>query len=176
MVLPTRLKRFNHQRRLRWTLVKTYRAMSAAPIDTIWGKINNLTDVSWNPMLSSSEAPRGLQAKPGLIYQAMSHWSPIPSRLFIETVKPNQFLSVRIFALPGLEERITYHISDGGTNANETGTLISYSIMLRGWLAPIIWPFLHVPAQRVAKQLAHAAELDGLENKSISWLSKLIDF
>ena len=156
------------QRRLRWTIVKTYRAMSPASIESIWARISDLADVSWNPMLCSSEAPEGLKAKPGLIVKAMSQWLPVPSHLFVEEVQPHQFLSIRVLALPGLEERVTYQLA-----SDVKGTFISYSIMLRGWLTPIFWPFLHFSAQRVASQLAQA------NNASVSetgWISRFMDF
>jgi hypothetical protein len=139
-------------------------------VETIWKKLSDITDLSWNPMLSSPNRLLGLEAKPGLIYRAMLRWIPIPSQLFIETVKPQQFLSIRIFAFPGIEERVTYQIG-----SDVTGTFISYSIMLRGWLTPLIWPLMHYPAQRVAGQLARAAEREG-DSTNSDWLSRLIDF
>ena len=158
------LKRLKRQPRLRWTLVKTYRVISSASVDTIWAKLSDVTDVSWNPMLSSIDAPLGLKAKPGLFFHAFSSWIPLPTQLFVETVQPQQFLSIRIFAFPGLEERITYQIA-----SDVKGTFISYSIMLRGWLTPIIWPFLHFPAQKAAQTLAHAAEVKGQKPTQRSW-------
>lgn len=157
--------------RLRWSLVKTYRAMSAASVEKTWQKLTNLTDVSWNPMLASTDAPLGLLAKPGLIYPAMSRWNLIPFRLFIESVEPNRFLSIRMLAVPGLEERVTYQISK-----DMSGTSISYSIMLKGWLTPIVWTLFHSPAKQVARQLARAAEVDSYEPKNTSWLARVIDF
>ena len=162
-------KRFR-QRKLRWKIVKTYRAISTASVDSIWAKLSDMADVSWNPMLWSTDAPEGLTAKPGLIFRAMSQWLPVPSHLFIEEVQPNQFLSIRILALPGLEERVTYQIA-----ADVKGTFISYSIMLRGWLTPIFWPFLHLSAQRVAIQLAQSNQ-EKENPTSSNWLSRVIDF
>ncbi|NCJ08309.1 SRPBCC family protein [Synechococcales cyanobacterium C] len=148
-----------HQRRrtLRWPLSKTYRAISNAPVDQTWQMIVNLADVSWHPLLRRTNVPYGLMPKPGLIYEAVSALLPLPFRIFVERVNPQQLLSVRILAVPGVEERVTYQIQ---SEAN--GTFISYSIMLRGWLAPLAWSLLQNRAAKVAEHLALAAEAEGL--------------
>lgn len=160
-------RRFKRQPSLRWTLVKTYRSISAASVDTIWGKITDVADVSWHPLISKTIVPFGLEAKPGLIYQAMNRWFPWPFRIFVERVNPHQFISVRILAFPGVEERVTYQI-----DADVKGTLISYSVMMRGWLSPFVWSFLQGPAAKVAERLAQAAETDGLQSVKDYWKSR----
>ena len=141
--------------RVRHTLVKTYQAVSSASVDILWQKIVNLADVSWHPLLSSTNAPKGLIAKPGLIYQAFTRLFPIPIpiRIFVERVSPRELLSFRIFPVPGLEERVTYQIE-----STLCGTYISYSVTLRGWLSPLAWSLLRPYAARVASALAKAAE------------------
>jgi hypothetical protein len=112
----------------KFTLFKTYRALSTAPVDVLWQKIINLADVSWNPLLSSTNAPRGLIAKPGLIYQVVTRLIPIPVRIFVERVRPGELLSVRFLAIPGVEKRVTYQIE-----STVCGTYVSYSVTLRGY-------------------------------------------
>ncbi len=167
MILRFFLRQFRHQPRLRWTLVKTYRSISAASVETIWQKISDVTDVSWHPLISRTNVPFGLKAKPGLIYQAINRWFPWPFQIFVECVKPYRSISVRILAFPGLEERVTYQIE-----SDVKGTLISYSVMLRGWLAPFVWSFLEGSAAKVAMQLAHAAETDGAQSMKSYWRSR----
>ncbi|MCM1981347.1 SRPBCC family protein [Lyngbya confervoides] len=171
MSLPFWLRRFRRQPYLRWKLVKTYRAISAASVETIWGKLSDVTDVSWHPLLVKTDVPFGLQAKPGLIYRAMNRWIPVPCRMFVEKVNPNQFISIRILAFPGLEERVTYQLS-----SDVKGTFISYSVMLRGWLTPLVWSFLRGPAEKVATRLASAAETDGRQSWTSYWRSHPTDF
>ena len=141
--------------RVQHTLVRTYQAVSSASADILWQKIVNLADVSWHPLLSSTNAPKGLIAKPGLIYQAFTRLCPIPIpiRIFVERVSPREVLSFRIFPVPGLEERVTYQIE-----STVCGTSISYSVTLRGWLSPLAWSLLRPYAARVASALAKAAE------------------
>ena len=139
--------------RVQHTLVRTYQAVSSASVDILWQKIVNLADVSWHPLLSSTNAPKGLIAKPGLIYQAFTHLFPIPIRIFVERVSPGELLSFRIFPVPGLEERVTYHIE-----STVCGAIISYSVTLRGWLSPLAWSLIRPYAARVASALAKAAE------------------
>jgi hypothetical protein len=119
----------------------------------------DLADVSWHPLLSRTNVPYGLIPKPGLIYQAVSRLFPISIRIFVERVQPGELLSVRIYALPGLEERVTYRVE-----STLCGTQVSYSVTLRGWLSPIVWSFIRPYAARVASELAHAAERDRLNS------------
>jgi hypothetical protein len=154
---------------LRWSLVKRYQAISSASVDSIWHKVVNLTDVSWHPFIAKTNVPYGIVAKPGLIYQAVNRLIPLPFRIFVERVKPGEFLSVRICAIPGVEERVTYRIE-----SSVCGTCISYSVMLRGWLSPLVWPVIRGYAAKVAQQLAEAAETETLESVS-SYLRRLKD-
>jgi hypothetical protein len=134
-------------------LEKSYLAVSTAPIDTLWQTMMNLADVSWHPLLSSTNAPRGLNPKPGLIYRAFTRLCPIPVKIFVERVQPHELISVRVFPVPGLEERVTYHLK-----STLAGTQIAYSITLRGWLSPLAWSLMRPYAARVASALAEAAE------------------
>ena len=140
-----------------FSLARTYQVLSSASVDALWQKVTDLADVSWHPLLASTNAPKGLVAKPGLIYQAVTRSIPIPIRIFVEQVRPRELLSVRILTLPGLEERVTYKVE-----STVCGTQISYSITLRGWLSPLIWSIIRPSAARVAAQLAHAAEQNPL--------------
>lgn len=142
--------------RRRWwqfSLAKTYRVLSSASVDALWQKVTDLADVSWHPLLASTNVPKGLVAKPGLIYQAVTRSVPIPIRIFVEQVRPRELLSVRILTLPGLEERVTYKVE-----STVCGTQVSYSVTLRGWLSPLIWSLIQPSAARVASELAHAVE------------------
>jgi hypothetical protein len=116
------------------SLAGTYEVLSSASVDELWGKVVNLADVSWHPLLAKTNVPYGLIPKPGLIYRAVSRLSPIPIKIFVERVLPQELLSVRILALPGLEERVTYRIE-----STVCGTCVSYSVTLRGWLSPLVW-------------------------------------
>lgn len=133
----------------------TYQVLSSASVDELWGKMVNLADVSWHPLLAKTNVPYGLLPKPGLIYQAVSRLSPIPIKIFVERVLPREMLSVRVLALPGLEERVTYRIE-----STVCGTYVSYSVTLRGWLSPLVWSIIQPYAAKVARELAHAAEQD----------------
>ncbi|MGC1247744.1 MAG: SRPBCC family protein, partial [Spirulinaceae cyanobacterium] len=135
-------------------LYKTYRALSKAPVDILWQKIVNLADVSWHPLINQSNAPWGLAAKPGIIYQVVTRFTPIPVRIFVERVCPREFLSFRVLALPGVEQRITYQIE-----STLCGTYISYSVTLRGWLSPLLWWLIKPYTARVASELANSIEL-----------------
>jgi hypothetical protein len=135
------------------SLARTYQAISTASVDDLWRKVTNLADVSWHPLLASTNVPKGLVVKPGLIYEAVTRWFPIPIRIFVERVSPRELLSVRVLVLPGLEERVTYQVK-----STVCGTRISYSVTLSGWLSPLIWSLLRPFAARVAAALAHAAE------------------
>ncbi len=144
---------------LQWSLAKTYRAVSSASVDAIWSRVVDLADISWNPLLTSTNVPYGLVAKPGLIYQAVMRLVPFPIRIFVERVLPGELLSLRIVLIPGVEERVTYQIK-----SSVCGTSISYSVMLRGWLSPLFWSLTRRYAARVAELLARAAEEEGLQS------------
>jgi hypothetical protein len=135
------------------SLVRTYREISSATPDELWQKLVDLTDVSWHPMLKSTNVPYGLVPKPGLIYQAVTRLSPIPIRIFVERVNPQELLSIRILAIPGVEERVIYKVE-----STVCGTCLSYSVTLRGWLSPLVWSFSRPYADRVAKALVEAVE------------------
>jgi hypothetical protein len=137
-----------------FSLYKTYRVISNAPIEVLWQKLIDLTDVSWNPLFSSTDVPFGLIPKPGLIFQAVTKLTPIPVRIFVENVRPKEFLSIRILAIPGIEQRIIYQVE-----STLCGTYISYSVKLSGWLSPLIWWLIRPYTARVASELAHAAEI-----------------
>lgn len=136
-----------------FSLYKTYRVVSTAPVDVLWRKIVNLADVSWHPLFSKTYVPLGLLPKPGLIYQAVTRLTPIPIRLFVENVRPGELLSLRVLAIPGMEQKITYQIE-----STVCGTYISYSVTMRGWLSPFIWWLIKPYSDRVARDLASAAE------------------
>lgn len=148
-----RLGRRRAAHRWQHTLANTYQAISAASIDDLWQKVANLADVSWHPLIASTNVPNGLMAKPGMIYRAVTRLFPVPIRIFVERVSPHELLSVRILAFPGIEERVTYQME-----STLCGTRISYSVTLRGWLSPLIWSLIRPYAARVASNLAHAAE------------------
>lgn len=137
----------------RCSLARTYQTISSASVDDLWKKVINLADVSWHPLLASTNVPYGLVAKPGLIYRAVTRLIPIPIQIFVEHVCPQELMSVRVLAIPGIEERVTYRIE-----STVCGTCVSYSVTLQGWLSPLIWSILRPYAARVASELAHAAE------------------
>jgi hypothetical protein len=139
------------------SLAETYQVLSSATVDELWGKMVNLADMSWHPLLARTNVPYGLIPKPGLIFQAVSRLSPIPIKIFVERVSPNELLSIRILAFPGLEERVTYRIE-----STVCGTRVSYSVTLTGWLSPLIWSIIQPYAAKVARELAHAAEQERL--------------
>ena len=72
----------------KFSLYKTYRVVSTAPVDVLWQKLINVADVSWHPLIAKADVPLGLIAKPGLIYQAVTRLTPIPIRVFVENVRP----------------------------------------------------------------------------------------
>lgn len=144
--------------KVRCSLVRTYRVISSASVDDLWQMIADLADVSWHPLISKTYVPKGLIAKPGIIYQAVTRLSPIPIRIFVERVNPGELLSVRILAMPGIEERVIYQVE-----STLCGTRISYSVDLRGWLSPVIWSLMKPYAARVASALAQAAEQSALQ-------------
>jgi hypothetical protein len=137
----------------KFSCFKTYRAVSNAPVDILWQKLINLADVSWHPLFSSTNAPLGLIPKPGLIYQVVTRLTPIPVRIFVEKVLPKQSLSFRVLAIPGMEQRIAYQVE-----STVSGTYISYSVTLKGWLSPLLWWLIKPYSVRVASELANAAE------------------
>lgn len=149
------LSKFIHRkrRRVRCSLARTYQAISSASVDQLWQKVVDLADVSWHPLLARTNVPYGLVPKPGLIFQAVTRLSPIPIRIFVERVRPGELLSIRVLAIPGVEERVTYRVE-----STVGGTCVSYSVTLRGWLSPLIWSLSQPYAARVAGALAAAAE------------------
>lgn len=134
-------------------LVRTYQALSSASVEDLWNKITNLEDVSWHPIIASTNVPYGLVVKPGLIYQAFTRLIPIPIQIFVERVCPQEALSVRILVFPGLEEQVTYRVE-----STVCGTCVSYSVTLRGWLAPLLWSLMRPCAAQVALKLVQSAE------------------
>jgi hypothetical protein len=145
------------QRTLHWTFMKNYRAITTASVELTWQKVMDLTDLSWHPLISRTNVPCGIVPKPGLIYRAISRWVPLSCRMFVEGVRPRQLLSIRVFGIPGIEERVTYQVE-----SSVCGTYISYSVMMRGWLAPLVWSCLQKQAAKVAAHLAAAAEAESL--------------
>ena len=136
------------------SLEKHYQVSSTASIDVLWQMINDLAGLaSWHPLITATNAPNGQQAKPGLIYRVFAHWVPVPIKIFVENVLPGEYISLRVFPVPGLEERAIYRLESA-----LCGTKISYSIELKGWLSPVAWSFLRPYAARVAAALAQAAE------------------
>jgi len=134
-------------------LIRTYQATSSATVDELWRKITNLADVSWHPILASTNVPHGLVVKPGLIYQAFTRLIPIPIQIFVERVSPRELFSIRILVLPGLEEKVTYQVRSA-----VCGTCVSYSVTLKGWLSPVVWSLMRPCAARVALKLVQAVE------------------
>lgn len=132
---------------------ETFQVGSSASVDELWRKVVNLADVSWHPLLSSTNVPQGLIPKPGLIYKAVTRFSPFPIRIFVERVDHREVLSFRILAMPGIEERVTYRVE-----STVWGTRVSYTVTLKGWLSPIVWSLVRPHAARVAAALARAAE------------------
>ena len=131
-----------------------YWVSSSAPADVLWQTVDNLSDLAlWHPMIASTNAPRGQSAKPGLIYRVFSRYLPVSTQIFVENVRPGELLSVRVFPLPGLQERATYRIV-----STLCGTCVLYSITLSGWLTPIVWPFVKPQVTQVATSLVQAAE------------------
>lgn len=149
----TSIKIFLRWCRMQRQLDRSYWAVSTASVDVLWQTIMNLTDVSWHPLLTSTNAPNGLMPKPGLIYRAFTRLFPVPVKIFVERVLPRELITVRVFPVPGLEERVTYQFK-----STLAGTRVSYSITLRGWLSPLAWSVLKPYAARVASALAQAAE------------------
>jgi hypothetical protein len=151
--------RFVHRDMIPWKksrfhpLVETYEVLSSASVEDLWRKVVDLADVSWHPLLTKTNVPYGLIPKPGLIYQAVGRLFPISMHIFVERVQPGELLSVRIMAIPGVEERV---------ESTLCGTQVSYSVTLKGWLSPLVWSVIRPYAARVAQDLAHAAEQERL--------------
>jgi len=148
------LRFIRHKRRwFQCSLARTYQAISSASVDDLWKQISDLADMSWHPLLESTNVPRGLVVKPGLIYEAVTRLIPIPIQIFVERVRPGELMSIRILVMPGLEEHVIYQVK-----STVCGTCVFYSVTLRGWLSPLFWSFLHPYAARVASQLVQAVE------------------
>jgi Polyketide cyclase / dehydrase and lipid transport len=131
-----------------------YWATSTAPAETLWQLVTNLADLStWHPLITATNAPRGQRATPGLIYRAVMPYLPISTQIFVERVLPGELLSIRLFPLPGLQERVTYRIV-----STLCGTCVLYTITLSGWLSPLAWPMIKPHATKVAAALVEAAE------------------
>jgi hypothetical protein len=141
------------RRRVQRSLVRTYRQISSASVDELWQKVVDLADVSWHPLLTKTNVPYGLVPKPGLIFEAVTRMGPIPIRIFVESVLPRELLRVRVLAIPGVEEHVTYKVE-----STVCGTCVSYSVTLSGWLSPLIWSLTRHRAEQVAAALARAAE------------------
>ncbi len=143
-------------------LESNYWAASTAPAETLWQIVTDLADLaSWHPLITRTNAPMGQCAKPGLIYKAFSRYLPLPTQIFVERVLPGELLSVRLFPLPGLQERVTYRIV-----STLCGTCVLYSVTLSGWLSPLAWPMVKPHATRVAAALVQAAEQATLQPPS----------
>ncbi|MBE9004740.1 SRPBCC family protein [Fortiea sp. LEGE XX443] len=170
------LSKFIHRKRRRFcaSLVRTYREISDASVDELWQKVVDLTDVSWHPLLKSTNVPYGLVPKPGLIYLAVTRFSPFPIRIFVERVNPRELLSVRVMAIPGVEERVTYQVE-----STVCGTCLSYSVTLKGWLSPLIWSLSRPYADQVARSLVEAVEnaaVQAVSRKKKSLKDSCFDF
>ncbi|MEB3356643.1 MAG: SRPBCC family protein [Synechococcales bacterium] len=155
-----RLFHRNFHREPGWVrpLAATFEVASSASVDDVWRKVVNLADVSWHPLLSSTNVPYGLIPKPGFIYKAVTRLSPFPIQIFVERVCPKELLSIRILAIPGVEERVIYRVE-----STVWGAQVSYSVTLKGWLSPLIWSVIRPYAERVAADLVQAAERSRLQ-------------
>lgn len=172
-VFPSNFLR-RKKRRLQCSLAKTYQALSSASVDDLWRQLIDVADVSWHPLLASTDVPKGLVVKPGLIYQAVTRLIPIPIHIFVERVNPGELLSIRVLVMPGLEEQVSYQVK-----STVCGTCITYSVTLRGWLSPLAWSLIQPHAARVASQLAAAAErtnLPAIANSSKTRNQNCLDF
>ncbi len=162
------------QRQRRWfyyPLARTYRAISSASVDELWQKVVDLEDVSWHPVLARTNVPYGLVPQPGLIFQAVTRLGPIPVRVFVERVSPRELLSIRVLAIPGVEERVTYRVE-----STVCGTCVSYSVTLRGWLSPLVWSLSQPSAARVATALVAAVEKAAMSGKVKRFKDGCFDF
>jgi len=77
----------------KFSLYKTYRVVSSAPVDVLWQKLINVADVSWHPLIAKADVPLDLIGKPGLIYHAVTRLTPIPILVLVENVRPGDLLS-----------------------------------------------------------------------------------
>jgi len=137
-----------------YTTEHNYWVSSTAPVETLWQTINNLADLeTWHPLIVGTNATYGQAAKPGLIYRVFSRYLPMSTPVFVERVLPGELLSVRVFPLPGVQERATYRIV-----STLCGTCVLYSITLSGWLTPLVWPLVRPQIVQVAPSLVQAAE------------------
>ncbi|AFZ46662.1 hypothetical protein Cyast_0686 [Cyanobacterium stanieri PCC 7202] len=134
------------------SLYKTYRVTTSIPVDVVWHRLINLADMSWHPLFVKTKLPQGLIPKPGLIFGVVTRLTPIPIRVFVENVRPRELLSIRLLAIPGIEQRITYQME-----STLCGSYIAYSITLKGWLSPVIWWFIKPYSAKVASELVNAA-------------------
>ena len=133
---------------------RNYWTASTAPAEILWQMVVDLAGLaSWHPLISSTNAPYGQTAKPGLIYRVCSRYFPLSTQVFVERVQPGELLSIRLFPFPGLQERVTYRIV-----STICGTCVLYSITLSGWLSPLAWPMMKPHAVKVAAALVQAAE------------------
>lgn len=133
---------------------RNYWTASTAPAEILWKMVTDLASfASWHPLISSTNAPYGQIAKPGLIYRVCSRYFPLPTRVFVERVQPGELLSIRLFPFPGLQERVTYRIV-----STICGTCVLCSITLSGWLSPIAWPMMKPRVVKIAAALVQAAE------------------
>ncbi|MEO0541332.1 MAG: SRPBCC family protein [Cyanobacteria bacterium P01_A01_bin.105] len=140
--------------RVKRPLERTYEVLSTASVEVLWQTVIDLANVSaWHPMITATNAPHGLMAKPGLIYRAFTRWAPLPVQVFVEKVLPGELLSARLLPVPGLEEQVVYRIE-----STVWGTRVSYTVRLRGWLSPLAWSVLQPYASQVAIALVQAAE------------------
>ena len=98
------LSKFLHRkhRRVCVSLRRTYRQISSASVDQLWLKVSDLTDFSWHPLFKSTNVPLGLVPKPGLIFQAVSRFWPVPIHIFVERVSPVSQSRYRQAAGPAL--------------------------------------------------------------------------
>lgn len=133
---------------------RNYWTASTAPAEIIWQMVTDLASfATWHPLISSTNAPYGQIAKPGLIYRVCSRYFPLSTQVFVERVQPGELLSIRLFPFPGLQEHVTYRIV-----STICGTCVLYSITLSGWLSPLAWPMMKPHAVKVAAALVQAAE------------------
>ncbi|MEL7223881.1 MAG: hypothetical protein AAGL17_03215 [Cyanobacteria bacterium J06576_12] len=140
--------------KMRYTTEHNYLATTTAPAETLWQTVSNLSDLAaWHPLITGTNAPYGQDAKPGLIYRAFGRYIPVSTKVFVERVQPGELLSVRVFLLPGVQERATYRIV-----STLCGTCVLYSITLSGWLTPLVWPVVKPQITQVATSLVEAAE------------------
>jgi len=66
----------------------------------------DLADVSWHPLLASTNVPYGLVLKRTDL-SGRDALSPIPIRIFVEHVRPGELLSVRSAGNSRREEEVT---------------------------------------------------------------------